>query len=85
MTAVGIMNAILVLVALEAVVLAVWAMRRTDVDRTSLFATLAAGAALMCGLRAVVAGADLASLLAWLAVALLAHAVDLYARLGRRG
>lgn len=84
MTALGIIDAILVLVALEAVVLALWVLRRATIDRLSLFATLAAGAALMCALRSVLAGAGLVWLLAWLALALLAHSIDLYARLGRR-
>ena len=82
MTLVTFIDVVLALVALEAVVLCVIGPRYWPrVSRLSLLAMLAAGAVLMLALRAVARGASLGEMMAWLALALVAHLVDLRFRL----
>jgi hypothetical protein len=76
---------VLVLVAIEAIALAVILPRRwPHVSRMAMLATLAAGATLMLALRAVVTGATSMELALWLLLALIAHLVDLGLRLSNR-
>ncbi len=83
----GVIDLILLGVIVEAGVLL--ALRRRTgrgVPARSLLANLAAGASLMLALRLVLAGdRSSAWVLAWLAVALLAHVADLALRWERRG
>lgn len=78
----GLVEAILALVALEAVLLAV-VLRRMGRGAAlpGLFATLLSGAALLLALRAALIGADAVWIGAWLAAALVAHLADLWLRL----
>lgn len=76
-----IVDAILVMVAVEALVLTAVAARRGRGPRGArLFWNLAAGAALLLALRAALAGAAWPWAAAALAAALLAHVLDLHAR-----
>lgn len=78
MTSVLLINAALVLVAIEALVLFILVPRRwPHVSRAGVLATLAAGATLMLALRAVAGGASANEMAAWLLLALVTHLVDL--------
>ncbi len=82
MTTQGFIDLVLVLVAAEAVALAVLLPRLwPHVSRRSVYATLAAGAALILALRALAHGASVFELSLWLALSLVAHVVDLSLRL----
>lgn len=80
----GLVDAILVLVALEGVVLAAL-LRRSGraAALPGLLATLLSGAALLLALRAALIGAGAVWIGAWLAAALAAHLLDLWLRLRR--
>jgi hypothetical protein len=74
-------DAILLLVALEAVALALWhraSGRGVPIGR--LAANLCAGAALLLAVRAALVGAWWGSVALWLAVSLVAHVADLRGR-----
>lgn len=71
-----IVDGILLLVALEALVLA-WLSRRGGPPMAALLANLASGAALMLALRAALVGAGWVAVAAWMLAGLLAHLVDL--------
>jgi hypothetical protein len=75
-------DGILLLVVLEGVALAVWLRRTGRASRVpGIVATLVAGAALLLGLRAALAGAHPVWIVLALTAALLAHLVDLVLRL----
>ncbi|MBS0560826.1 MAG: hypothetical protein JSR21_12295 [Proteobacteria bacterium] len=81
-----IVDAILVLMLLEAAGLAVWRWRTGGgLSLRAVTAALGAGAALLLALRAALTGASWPVVAFWLAAALLAHAADLAARLGTPG
>lgn len=71
-----IVDAILLLVAGEALVLA-WLSRRGGPKLPALLANLASGAALMLALRAALVGAGWGAVAGWLLAGLLAHLADL--------
>ncbi|MCJ2034265.1 hypothetical protein [Methylobacterium sp. J-068] len=75
-----IIDAILVLVALEALVLILW--RRRDGLPLPLVCNLTSGAALMLALRAALTGADWTAIAGCLAVSGLAHGMEMTLRLG---
>jgi hypothetical protein len=75
-----IIDGILLLVAVEALVLA-WLSRRSGLPLPGLLATLASGAALMLALRAALTGAGWMSVAFWLLAGLVAHGADLGLRL----
>ena len=79
-----IVDAILVLVALEALLL-VWLCRRAapvaGLSRPALLANLASGAALMLALRAALVGAPWSAVAAWMLAGLVAHLADLGLRI----
>lgn len=80
----GLVDAILLLVALEGVVLTI-VLRRSGraAALPGLLATLLSGAALLLALRAALIGAGAVTIAAWLAAALAAHLLDLWLRFGR--
>ena len=79
-----IVEAILVLVAAEAVLLmAIRARLGRGPRPAAILATLAAGACLMLALRAALTGAGWPAVAAWLAAALVAHAADMALRFRR--
>jgi hypothetical protein len=75
-----IVDAILVLVAAEALLLA-WLARSRGLARAPLLANLASGAALMLALRAALTGAVWPVVAGWMLAGLLAHLADLTLRL----
>jgi len=78
-----IIDAILALVALEAVALAAWRWRTgRGLPPAALAANLCAGAALLLALRAALTGAAWSIVAVWLLAGLAAHAMDLRARIG---
>ncbi|SDO34326.1 hypothetical protein SAMN05216360_12017 [Methylobacterium phyllostachyos] len=74
-----IIDAILLLVAGEALVLA-WIGRRKGLPLPSLLANLASGAALMLALRAALVGAGWIAVAGWMLAGLVAHLADLNLR-----
>ncbi|MCJ2085757.1 hypothetical protein MKK88_07080 [Methylobacterium sp. E-005] len=74
-----IIDAILLLVAVEALVLA-WIGRRRGLSLPSLMANLASGAALMLALRAALVGASWIAVAGWMLAGLVAHLADLNLR-----
>ena len=74
-----IIDAILLLVAGEALVLA-WVGRRRGLPLPSLLANLASGAALMLALRAALVGAGWIAVAGWMLAGLVAHLADLTLR-----
>lgn len=82
-----IVDLILGLIVIEACLLVLWLRSRSKSQRTALrglLANLAAGAFLLLALRSVLGGAGVVIVGSWLALALLAHLVDLAERMGRR-
>ncbi|SFL27197.1 hypothetical protein [Methylobacterium pseudosasicola] len=75
-----IVDAILALVAAEALLLA-WLAGRWGMARAPLLANLASGAALMLALRAALVGSGWAVVAGWMLAGLAAHLVDLTLRL----
>ena len=74
-------DAIILLIGMEALVLYAWLGRRGRQRRArSLLANLAAGACLMLAVRCALTG-NVAALLAALGAALVAHLLDVYLRL----
>lgn len=71
-----IIDAILLLVAGEALVLA-WLGRRSGLPLPSLLVNLASGAALMLALRAALVGAGWIPVAGWMLAGLIAHLADL--------
>ncbi|MEL6064275.1 MULTISPECIES: hypothetical protein [unclassified Methylobacterium] len=74
-----IIDAILLLVAGEALLL-VWIARRRGLPLPSLLANLASGAALMLALRAALVGAGWVTVAGWMLAGLVAHLADLNLR-----
>jgi len=74
-----IVDAILLLVAVEALALA-WIGRRRGLPLPSLLANLASGAALMLALRAALVGAGWIAVAGWMLAGLVAHLADLNLR-----
>ena len=82
---VAIVDAILVLVAIETVVLLLlWRWRRIGIAPHRLVPMLAAGACLLLALRAVLAGQSWHMSALWLGLSFIAHLVDVAARWRRR-
>lgn len=77
----GVVDLILLLVALEACALLAWSALRRGPAPADFAFNLAAGAALMVALRVALAGAEPRWIGAALAVALVAHVADLWRRL----
>ena len=81
----GIVDLILVLVALELAALWIlWWRRGLGVSPRSLVVNIAAGASLMLALRAALTGAGWQWVAAWLVASLVFHLADLAARWTRR-
>ena len=74
-----IIDAVLLLVAVEASILA-WIGRRRGLPLASLLANLASGAALMLALRAALVGAGWIAVAGWMLAGLIAHLADLSLR-----
>ena len=72
----------LAVIALEAVLIAVFLRRRAPIGQ--LILTMASGAALLAALHAALSGASAGMIAAWLVAALFAHAADMLTRLFRR-
>ena len=80
-----IIDAILVLVAIEALVLLGWrALRGRGPSPALLLSNLASGAALMLAVRTALIGADWTKIAACLLLALLAHGTEMCLRLWKR-
>ncbi len=77
-----IIDAVLLLVVVEASILA-WIGRRRGLPLASLLANLASGAALMLALRAALVGAGWIAVAGWMLAGLVAHLADLSLRFRR--
>jgi hypothetical protein len=78
---VSVVDAIVALVAIEAMFLIFWRTRTGGgVSITGVLANLSSGAALLLSLRMVLAGREFPSVLALLSIALIAHVADLASR-----
>jgi hypothetical protein len=83
MTMVQFIDVVLMLVVIEAVVLCIALPKRwPHLSRAAVLAMLGAGGVLMLALRAVASGASVMAVMGWMALALVAHLIDLRFRLG---